>query len=90
MGLEMQSDTHDFIQRALHPKIDIDGQNVGEPNNPSEAVTKWMDEMDYTQIANIQRDCKEAMQLWGYNFIKMPKELANADPVGKYALGSNN
>jgi hypothetical protein len=45
-----------------------------------------MEELDYTEIANIQRDCKEAMQFWGYKLIGNPKELTTMDPVGKYKL----
>ena len=62
-------------------------KNTIHIRDPNSVTKRWMEEMEYTEIANIQRDCKEAMQIFGYNFIKSPKDLINLDPVGKFQHG---
>ena len=81
MGLEYQKMTHDLIYQATHPKP------AATSLDPKEEASQWLNEMDYMEIANIQRDCKEAMILWGYNFVRSPKELLNFNPVGPLHIG---
>ena len=83
MDLDLQPVTSQFIFEATHPNKN-NKKNEAHIRDPKTVATKWMEELDYTEIANIQKDCKEAMQLWGYRFIKSPKDLTDTNPVGKF------
>ena len=89
MHLEFQPITQDFINKATHPNHNMNSKEKQSIHirDPKLVTKRWMEEMEYTEIANIQRDCKEAMQIFGYNFIKSPKDLTNLDPVGKFQHG---
>ena len=57
MDLEFQSLTEQFIFKATHPdhKINSNNKNTFHIRDPETVTKKWMEEMDYTEIANIQR-----------------------------------
>ena len=70
MHLEFQPITQDFIDKATHPNHNMNPEEKQSIHirDPKSVTKRWMEEMEYTEIANIQRDCKEAMQIFGYNF----------------------
>ena len=42
--------------------------------------------MEFTEIANIQRDCKDAMLMWGYTIYKHSQEMETKESFGKLSI----
>lgn len=46
----------------------------------------WRNELNFTEVNEIQNKCGEAMKLWGYRKANSPQELKDLDPLMKYHL----
>ena len=49
-------------------------------------TNSWKSEMEFTEIANIQRDCKDAMLMWGYTIYKHSQEMETIESFGKLSI----
>lgn len=50
--------------------------------NSTESTIHWMNDLSLAKILQIQKDCRQAMKLWGYKFIQTKDQLsAKFNPV---------
>ena len=46
----------------------------------------WKNDLPFSRIQEIQDDCAEALDLWGYHSYKTQEELETVHPVGNYSM----
>ena len=78
MGLDLQDVTKEYLSKVI--KKSENGSDLKSMTN------RWKEEMDFTEIANIQRDCKDAMLMWGYLIYKHSNEIETEESFGKLSL----
>lgn len=51
-------------------------------------VTKWMHELTFNEVTNVQKKCQEAMRLWGYTPLTNKAQLKSKkfNPVGNFTV----
>lgn len=51
-------------------------------------VSKWMQQLNMSEVTQVQSVCLEAMKLWGYNFVQDESQLASEtfDPVDNFSM----
>lgn len=53
-----------------------------------EVVSRWMNQMNMTEVEQVQSVCLEAMKLWGYNFVQDESQLNSTsfDPIDNFSM----
>ena len=78
MDLDLQDITQEYLLRMV--------KKSGNGTDLKSNTSRWKKEMDFTEIANIQRDCKNAMLMWGYVIFKHSNEMETQESFGKLTI----
>lgn len=68
MGLDFQEQTQNYINNLT--------KSAGGLSILKDQINRWKTEMKFTEIANIQRDCKDALAMWRYVSFKNVDEIS--------------
>ena len=77
MSLDLQDITRDYLIKVT---------KTGNGSDLKSITNRWKTEMEFTEIANIQRDCKDAMLMWGYTIYKHSQETETKESFGKFSI----
>ena len=77
MSLDLQDITRDYLIKVT---------KTGNGSDLKSITNRWKTEMEFTEIANIQRDCKDAMLMWGYTIYKHSQEMETKESFGKLSI----
>ena len=77
LNLDLQESTHEYLIKIT---------KTGSGNDLKTVTNRWKSEMEFTEIANIQRDCKDAMLMWGYTIYKHSQEMESQESFGKLMI----
>ena len=77
-NLELQESTLDAWNQIVK-----DAEGI---KNFKENMYSWKKLKAFVEIANIQRDCKDAMLHWGYTIFKNSNEMSSLHSITKLSL----
>jgi len=72
-----------FIESHTHENMGGVSSTFRDSKN---APYHWRNELNFTEVQNIQEKCSQAMDLWGYRKATSPEELKDLDPLNEYNL----
>ena len=77
ISLDLQDITRDYLIKVT---------KTGNGSDLKSITNRWKTEMEFTEIANIQRDCKDAMLMWGFTIYKHSQEMETKESFGKFSI----
>ena len=77
MSLDLQDITRDYLLKVT---------KTGNGSDLKSITNRWKTKMEFTEIANIQRDCKDAMLMWGYTIYKHSQEMETKESFGELLI----
>jgi hypothetical protein len=72
-GLSVDSAVLEYLE--THTKEYREGEWQRTYRNSSVVPFQWMKELTFTEVQEIQNNCKEAMMLWGYREANSSQQL---------------
>jgi hypothetical protein len=72
-GLSVDAAVLEYLE--THTKEYREGDWQRTYRNSTEVPFQWMKELTFTEVEEIQKNCKEAMTLWGYKEANNYQEL---------------
>lgn len=75
LNLPFGSSTRDFLESHTTQQIETELQEYSTYRNSSETPLRWVKELSFEETVEVQRDCEEAMKLFGYKLVKSADEM---------------